>query len=157
MFYDSSGQMGATFGPKGDATLKDKIGTFPMPSPTNAGQFLPPFMGGSDLAVPTSSKNAAMAEAWIRAYTATPIEQQFVKGGFLANTKTLTSDDPLLGAFSDELAHTWFVPLATNWAQVEKDNITKTMLVAIATGKQTIDQATKAADQAIDKDLNATG
>jgi N,N'-diacetylchitobiose transport system substrate-binding protein len=156
MFYDSSGQATAVFGAKGNPAMKDKIGTFPMPSPTNTGQFLPPFMGGSDLAVPNSSKNPDVAEAWIRAYTSTSIEKEFVSGGFLANTKSLTSSDPILSAFSQELAHTWFVPLAPNWAQVEKDNVTNTMLVGIATGKMTIAQATKAADQAIDKDLNAS-
>jgi N,N'-diacetylchitobiose transport system substrate-binding protein len=105
MFYDSSGKMSAVFGPKGDASLKGKIGTFPMPSPTNAGQYLPPFLGGSDLAVPQSSKHQDWAAAWIRAYTSTDVEKEFVAGGFLANTNTLPSTDPLLSAFSAELAH----------------------------------------------------
>ncbi len=155
MFYDSSGQMAAVFGPKGNPDLKDKIGTFPMPSPTNSGSFLPPFMGGSDLAVPHSAKHANWSEAWIRAFTSTDIEKEFVDGGFLANAKSIVSDDPLRAAFSKELANTWFVPLAPNWAQVEKDKIINQMLVDIATGNKSIDEATKTADDAINKDLNA--
>jgi N,N'-diacetylchitobiose transport system substrate-binding protein len=155
MFYDSSGQMSAVFGAKGDPSLKDKIGTFPLPSPTNSGQVVPPFMGGSDLAVPKSAPHASWSKAWIKAFTSAEIEKQFVDGGFLANTKTISSSDPLLGAFSTSMAHTWFVPLAKNWAQVEKDKIINQLLVDVATGKSIAD-ATKTADAAIEKDLNQT-
>jgi N,N'-diacetylchitobiose transport system substrate-binding protein len=157
MFYDTSGQMAAVFGPKGDPALRDKIGTFPLPSPVQAGRPVPPFLGGSDLAVPAASGHPEWAQAWIRAYTSTPVEREFVAGGFLANCKTITSSDPLRAAFAAELEHTWFVPLAKNWAQVEKDKIINNMLVAIATGRQSIAAATRAADQAIDKDLNEPG
>jgi N,N'-diacetylchitobiose transport system substrate-binding protein len=153
MFYDSSGQMAAVFGPKGDASLKDKIGTFPLPSPTNKGKPVPPFMGGSTLAVPKAAAHQAWSKAWIQAYTSADIEKQFVDGGFLANSKTITSSDPLRKAFSDELDSTWFVPVAKNWAQVEKDKIINQLLVDVATGKP-IAQATATADAAIEKDLN---
>ena len=155
MFYDSSGQMSAVFGAKGDPALKDKIGTFPLPSPTNSGQVVPPFMGGSDLAVPKSAPHPSWSKAWIRAFTSTGIMQQIVDGGFLANTKTISSSDPLLAAFSTSMEHTWFVPLAKNWAQVEKDKIINQLLVDVASGKSIAD-ATKAADEAIEKDLNQT-
>ncbi|HEY2673093.1 MAG TPA: extracellular solute-binding protein [Rugosimonospora sp.] len=153
MFYDSSGQMAAVYGAKGDPALKDKLGTFPLPSPTSAGQPVPPFMGGSDLAVPKSAAHPAWSKAWIKAFTSTTEENQFVAGGYLANAKNITSSDPLRGAFFAELAHTWFVPLAKNWAQVEKDQIINQMLVDVATGKSIAD-ATRTADTAIDKDLN---
>lgn len=153
MFYDSSGQMSAVFGAKGDASLKDKIGTFALPSPTNSGQPVPPFMGGSTLAVPKAAAHPAWSKAWIKAFTSTEIEKKFVAGGFLANSKTITSEDPLLAAFSAQLAHTWFVPVAKDWAQVEKDKIINQMLVDIATGKS-IATATATADAAIEKDLN---
>ncbi|GIH15577.1 extracellular solute-binding protein [Rugosimonospora africana] len=153
MFYDSSGQMAAVYGAKGNPALKDKLGTFPLPSPTNAGQPVPPFMGGSDLAVPKSAPHPAWSKAWIKAFTSSSAENEFVAGGFLANSKNITSDDPLRSAFSAELAHTWFVPLAKNWAQVEKDQIINQLLVDVATGKS-IPDATKTADAAIEKDLN---
>jgi N,N'-diacetylchitobiose transport system substrate-binding protein len=156
MFYDSSGQMTAIYGPKGDASLKDKVGTFVLPSPTNPGQPVPPFMGGSDLAVPKSAPHANWSQAWIKAYTSSAVENQFVAGGFLANTKTIKSTDPLRAAFAAELDHTWFVPLAKNWAQVEKDKVINQLLVDIATGKKSVQDAAKAADAAIDADLNGS-
>jgi N,N'-diacetylchitobiose transport system substrate-binding protein len=156
MFYDSSGQMAAIYGPKGDPTLKDKVGTFVLPSPTNAGQPVPPFMGGSDLAVPKSASHPSWSQAWIKAYTSSTIENQFVAGGFLANSKSIKSADPLRAAFAAELDHTWFVPLAKNWAQVEKDKVINQLLVDIATGKKSVAEATKAADDAINTDLNAS-
>lgn len=156
MFYDSPGQMTAIFGKKGDPSLKDKIGTFPLPSPTRAGQPVPPFLGGSDLAVPRSAPHQDWSKAWIAAFTSSAVDKEFVAAGVLADTRTVTSSDPLQQAYTAELAHTWFVPLAENWAQVEKDKVVNQMLVDIATGKQTVDAAAKAADAAIDTDLNAS-
>lgn len=156
MFYDSSGQMTAIYGAKGDPSLKDKIGTFPLPSPTQAGQPVPPFLGGSDLAVPRSAAHQDWSRAWISAFTSSAIDKEFVAAGVLADTRAVTSTDPLQQAYTAELAHTWFVPLAKNWAQVEKDKVVNQMLVDIATGKQSVDAAAKAADAAIDADLNAS-
>ena len=156
MFYDSSGQATAIYGPKGDASLKDKVGTFALPSPTNTGQAVPPFLGGSDLAIPASAGHANWSQAWIKAYTSSTIENEFVTGGFLANTKDIKSTDPLRAAFAGELDHTWSVPVAKNWAQVEKDKIINQLLVDVATGKKPIDAAAKAADAAITTDLNAS-
>ena len=155
MFYDSSGQMAAVFGDKGKPELKDKIGTFPMPSPTNASR-LPAAVhgrlgpGGPDIrpSTPTGPRpgSGPSPRATSRSSSST--------AAILANAKSIVSDDPLRAAFSKELASTWFVPLAPNWAQVEKDKIINQMLVDIATGKSIAD-ATKAADDAINKDLNA--
>jgi N,N'-diacetylchitobiose transport system substrate-binding protein len=156
MFYDSSGQMTAIYGAKGDASLKDKVGTFALPSPTNAGQAVPPFLGGSDLAIPASASHSNWSQAWIKAYTSSTIENEFVAGGFLANTKDIKSSDPLRAAFTAELDHTWSVPVAKNWAQVEKDKIINQLLVDIATGKKPVADAAKAADAAIATDLNAS-
>ncbi|GAB1646361.1 extracellular solute-binding protein [Krasilnikovia sp. MM14-A1259] len=153
MFYDTSGQMSAVFGPKGDPALRDKIGTFPLPSPTRPGQLVPPYLGGSDLAVAKAARHPAWAKEWIKAYTSSERQTQFVASGFLANTKTITSADPLRAAFSAALAHTWSVPPAPNWAQVEKDKVINQMLVDVATGRPIAD-ATKAADLAIEKNLN---
>src|SRR5262249_17775047 len=134
MFYDSSGQMTAVFGAKGNPALKDKIGTFPLPSPTHSDQPVPPFMVRSHLAVPKTAAHPNWSKAWIQAFTSTTVENEFVAGGFLANSKTITSNDPLRAAFSASLAHTWFVPLAKNWAQVEKDKIINQLLVDVASG-----------------------
>ena len=47
-----------------------KIGAFPMPSHTT-GKYMPTFLGGSDLAIPVTSKNKALAADWIAAFTST--------------------------------------------------------------------------------------
>ncbi|BFU43312.1 extracellular solute-binding protein [Krasilnikovia sp. MM14-A1004] len=153
MFYDTSGQMSAVFGPKGDPALKDRIGTFALPSPSTAGRLVPPFLGGSDLAVPKASAHPLWAREWIRSFTSSDRQKQFIDGGFLANTTTITSADPLRAAFSAAVAHAWFVPPAPNWAQVEKDKVINQMLVEVASGRPIAD-ATGAADAAIEKSLN---
>lgn len=45
--------------------------------------------------------------------------------------------------------------MAKNWAQVEKDKIINQLLVDVAAGKKSVDDAAKAADAAITTDLNA--
>lgn len=155
MFYDTSGQMRKVFGKDGDAALKPKIGSFRLPSPTKAGGFLPTFMGGSDLAVPAKSKHHDWAAAWIKEYTSSAREQQFVDGGFLSNTLKVIPSDPQMKGYADGLQDTFTLPAAKNWAQVEKTKIVLTMLVDIATGKATVEQATATADTAIEAALNA--
>ena len=154
MFYDTSGQMKKVFGTQGDPALKDKIGSFRLPSPTKSGDFVPAFMGGSDLAIPAKSNHKDWAKAWIRAYTSAANQQSFVDGGFMANTTKITTSDPQMKGFVDTLQGTWTLPAAKNWAQVEKDKTVLTMFVDIATGKASIEEATATADKAIEAVLN---
>ena len=50
---------------KTDPSLTDKTGAFAIPSKT-AGQSAPVFLGGSNLAIPANSKNAAAAKEYIK-------------------------------------------------------------------------------------------
>jgi N,N'-diacetylchitobiose transport system substrate-binding protein len=156
MFYDTSGQMKKVFGKDGDAKLKDQIATFRLPSPTKADGFVPAFMGGSDLAIPAMSKHQDWAAAWVKAYTSPTSQQAFVDGGFMSNTPKIVTSDPQMKGYVDTLSATWTLPPAKNWAQVEKDKTVLNMLVDIATGKKTVEDATAAADQAIETTLNAS-
>ena len=54
----------------GNPSLASKIGAYPMPSHVK-GKFMPTFLGGSDVAVPVTSKNKALAYDWIRIFTST--------------------------------------------------------------------------------------
>src|SRR5437870_5675888 len=54
----------------GNPKLASSIGAYPMPSHT-FGQYMPTFLGGSDLAVTASSKNRDIALDWIKAFTST--------------------------------------------------------------------------------------
>ncbi len=73
----------------------------------------------------------------------------------IPNTTSLLS---LLGdnAFAKAASNSWFVPTAKNWADVESQNILQTMLANILGGKQSIADATKAADAQINQILNGS-
>lgn len=156
MFYDTSGQMKKVFGKDGDPKLKDQIGSFAMPSASKGSGTMAAFMGGSDLAIPAMSKHQDWAAAWIKAYTNDAAQQMFVDGGFGANTTKIVTSDPQMKGYSDTLKATWTLPPAKNWAQVEKDKTVLNMFVDIATGKKTVEDATAAADKAIETTLNAS-
>ena len=64
----------------GNPKLASKLGAFPLPSHT-AGKYLPTFLGGSDLAIPATTKNAALAEDWIRIFTSNATERQLATAG----------------------------------------------------------------------------
>src|SRR5439155_8478511 len=47
----------------GNPALANVVGAYPMPSHT-PGKFMPSFLGGSDLAVPVTTKNQSLAVDW---------------------------------------------------------------------------------------------
>jgi N,N'-diacetylchitobiose transport system substrate-binding protein len=124
---------------------------FVMPS-HNAGQPMPGFLGGSDLAVPVTSQNEALAADWIKDYTSTSSEQALKAKGNIPNATNL------LGKSVNEqaAARSWFVPQAAHWVDVENANILRNMLAQILTGQLTVKQAALAADQNIASILNET-
>ncbi|SFF24560.1 N,N'-diacetylchitobiose transport system substrate-binding protein [Actinacidiphila alni] len=157
MSFSTNAQLVQTYGTaKGDPKLKGKVGSFPMPSPTKEGSFVPPYMGGSVLAVTAKSKQQTMATEWIRDFTSTAREKEFLAGGFLANTLDLTSSDPERAGYFVGLEDSWNVPAAKNWAQVEKDLTIKQMLADIATGKLSVEAATAKYGKKMEETLNAS-
>ncbi|WP_371494404.1 extracellular solute-binding protein [Kitasatospora sp. NBC_00374] len=154
MSFSTNGQLVKVFGAEGDPALKDRIGSFPMPSPARAGQVVPPYLGGSVLAVPAMSRHQQWAAEWTRQFTSTEREKEFLAGGFLANTMKLTSDDPQRAGYFQGLEHSWSVPPAENWAAVEKANLVKQMLVDIATGTAGPEDATRDYGKKIEDLLN---
>jgi N,N'-diacetylchitobiose transport system substrate-binding protein len=142
----------------GNPKLAPKLGAFPLPSHT-PGRFVPTFLGGSDLAVPATSKNVSLAEDWIRIFTSGATERQLAQQGkVIANSTTLANvnaGNPQLAPFAAAAKYSWFVPLSPNWANVENAKVLQNMLAAIATGRQSVAAATKSADQKITKILNA--
>jgi N,N'-diacetylchitobiose transport system substrate-binding protein len=134
---------------------------FNIPSPTKAGSFLPDFTGGSDLAVPSGSKNQTLAEDWIADYTSNANEGIMAAAGDIPNTTSLMSD--VTGTKNTTYAsgqnNPFFVPEAPKWVNVDggTPNIIDTMLEGIAKGgcsASVIDQQAKSADQQIDTALN---
>jgi N,N'-diacetylchitobiose transport system substrate-binding protein len=114
------------------------------------GQALPGFLGGSDLAVPTTSPNKQAASDWIKVFTNTANEKALQAKGNIPNATSL------LGSSVNERAasRSWFVPTAKHWVDVENGNILRNMLAQILTGKLTIKQAAQSASDNIASVLN---
>ncbi|MEU2153977.1 extracellular solute-binding protein [Streptomyces sp. NPDC019396] len=143
--------------PKNDKTgrLKGNLQNFVMPGPS--GSSLPVFLGGSDLAIPVKSRAQGLAAEWINAFTGAQGQKGLVSKGNLPNNKTDLAplkSDPKTAVPATAAESSWFVPMAPGWGQVEKAQILKTMLQEIGTGKKSVDEAAKAADEAIDKVIN---
>ena len=115
----------------GNPSLANKIGAYPMPSRTK-GQYMPTFLGGSNLAIPITSKEKARAADWIAAYTSTAnMTTMAVKGGVIPNTTSLArinAAKPTLAPFAEAAKSSWFVPATPQWANVESANVLQTLL-----------------------------
>ncbi|MFF5298364.1 extracellular solute-binding protein [Streptomyces sp. NPDC013161] len=144
--------------PKNDKTggkLKTDLVNFVMPGPS--GKNMPVFLGGSDLAIPVKSKAQALAAEWINAFTGPSGQKGLMAKGNLPNNKTdlaTLKSDPATAVPATAAESNWFVPMAPGWGQVEKAQVLQTMLQNIGTGKQSVEDAAKAADTAIDKVIN---
>ncbi len=118
----------------GDPSLAKKIGAYPMPSHTK-GQYMPTFLGGSNLAIPVTSKEKARAADWIAAFTSTAnMTTMAVKGGVIPNTTSLArinAKKPTLAPFAEAAKASWFVPATPQWASVESANVLQTLLSGI--------------------------
>jgi N,N'-diacetylchitobiose transport system substrate-binding protein len=135
----------------GNPKLEGKIGAYPMPSHVR-GRFMPTFLGGSNLAIPVTSKQKALAADWIAAFTSTDNERRMaVAGGVIPNTTTLASvnaSKPTLAPFANAAKYSWFVPSTPNWANVESANVLQNMLSGILRNpRQTPALARRASDQ----------
>jgi N,N'-diacetylchitobiose transport system substrate-binding protein len=142
----------------GNPALKNSINAYPMPSHTK-GQYMPTFLGGSNLGVPVTSKNKTLASDWIAAFTSTANETLMATaGGVVPNTTSLSkvnASKPTLAPFAEAAKSSWFVPSTPNWANVESANVLQNMLTSILRNpSKTTDYAKKASDQ-ITEILNA--
>jgi N,N'-diacetylchitobiose transport system substrate-binding protein len=131
------------------AKYKGSTAQFVMPGHIK-GQAIPGFLGGSDLAVPGTSSNKALAADWIKDFTSTASEKGLQAKGNIPNATNL------LGASVNEraAARSWFVPTAKHWVDVENGNILRNMLAQILTGKLSIQQAASSAGDNIALVLN---
>jgi N,N'-diacetylchitobiose transport system substrate-binding protein len=140
----------------GNPGLASAMGAYPMPSHI-AGRFMPTFIGGSDLAVPVTTKNQSLAVDWIKAFTSTAAETEIAKAGNIANTTKLLSynaSNPKLAPFARAAKYGWFVPTSPNWTNVENANVLQNMLVKIATGRASVKAAANSASSQITRILN---
>jgi len=149
------------FNPKGGAAPKSfekKMGAYPMPSHIK-GQYMPTFLGGSDLGIPISAKNKQLGADWIKAFTGTQSETLIAKAGNIANSTKLANvnaHNPSLAPFAKAAKYSWFVPMSPNWTNVENSHLLKQMLTAILTNRKSVQAATKSASKQITQILNAS-
>jgi N,N'-diacetylchitobiose transport system substrate-binding protein len=159
-FIGNSWEWPYVFDAKGGGAPKSfekKMGAYPMPSHIN-GRYTPTFLGGSDLAIPVSSKNKSLAADWIKAFTNAASERVIAKAGNIANTTTLLNvnkTNPQLAPFAKAAKYSWFVPTAPNWVNVENANVLKNMLTAILTNRTSVSKAAHKTNSQITKILNA--
>jgi N,N'-diacetylchitobiose transport system substrate-binding protein len=141
----------------GNPSLAKKMGAYPMPSHT-PGRFMPAFLGGSDLAVPVTSRNKALAYDWIRAFTSTNAMRQLATiGKQIPNTTSLANvnaRNPQLAPFAQASKSSFFVPTAPNWVKVENARVLQTMLSSIFTGRASVKSAANRASEQITRILN---
>jgi N,N'-diacetylchitobiose transport system substrate-binding protein len=140
----------------GNPKLAPQMGAFPMPSRTK-GQYMPAFLGGSDLAIPVTSKQKELAADWIKIFTNSANMAGIVKAGNIPNTTSLvnlTKSNPKLAPFAEAAKFSWFVPAHKNWTNVENANVLQNMMTAILTGRKTVKQAAVDASRQITQILN---
>ncbi len=140
----------------GNPSLAGVMNAYPMPSHI-AGKYMPTFLGGSDLAVPVTTKNQSLAVDWIKAFTGTAAESEIAKAGNIANTTKLlafNASNPKLAPFARAAKYSWFVPTSPNWANVENANVLQNLVVKIATGRASVKAAANSASSQITRILN---
>lgn len=143
----------------GAPNLKGKIGSIEIPV-MNAGDTSKSFAGGSDLVVFKSTKNKDLAWDYLQLMGSDKYQTMWAEqtGFFPSNTDLLKAgtyqDDPLMKAFANQMANAVNVPSAPKWGAVEGASTITTMTQSILTGKQTVAEASKAAAQQIDAQLN---
>jgi N,N'-diacetylchitobiose transport system substrate-binding protein len=134
-----------------DTKVKGKLATAPMPE-------IPSFLGGSNLGVTQKSANKELAAQWIKYFTDAKSMDGLVKANALPNSTALldkaATDNPSLAAAAGAAKSSWFVPNAEKWADVEKSNVLKTMLTDILTGKKSVADGAKWADDQMNTTLN---
>ena len=140
----------------GNPSLAPDVGAYPMPSHVK-GRYMPTFLGGSDLAIPATTKDVSLAADWIKAFTSSDAERLIAKAGNIPNTTSLVNlnaSNPQLAPFAEAAKFSWFVPTTPNWANVENADILQNMLVSIFTGHKSVKSATTSASKAITRILN---
>ncbi|HET9170756.1 MAG TPA: extracellular solute-binding protein [Actinospica sp.] len=142
----------------GNPALAKDIATFPIPGAT-AGTVTPTFLGGSDLAVPANAPEAALGAEFIKYYTDTTSQTMLAQYAMPNNTTLMPTFEASSAGnkvAGQAAADSWFVPNTPGWTNVESQNVLQNMLESIATGKQSVDAAAKAADTQIATILNGS-
>jgi N,N'-diacetylchitobiose transport system substrate-binding protein len=140
----------------GNPGLKSVMAAFPMPSHIK-GRSMPTLLGGSNLAVPVTSRNRSLAIDWIRAFTSTENQRVVASAGNIANTTTLVGvnkNKANVAPFEKAAKFSWSVPSDPNWTNVEKAKVLETMFSRIFLGRASVKSAAQKANKEIEEILN---
>ncbi|MFI9628269.1 sugar ABC transporter substrate-binding protein [Streptomyces sp. NPDC052042] len=141
-------------GENGNPKLEGKLATAGMPGPN--GKALPSFIGGSDLATISKSKNQDLAEDWISIFTNAKSMEVLASKNILPNNEKQLEPlkaKPETAAIANAVPDAWFTPIAPGWAAVEKEESLEKLLLDILKGTSVAD-ATKKADAEINGLIN---
>jgi N,N'-diacetylchitobiose transport system substrate-binding protein len=131
--------------------LDGKLEVFVLPSKT-AGEPAPPFVGGSDLAIPLGSDAPDLAREFITLVTSTEYQTRLAEAGAIPNASALESaaeDNPILQTGMEAAAVGRATPVDPAWASVETaPNPLKDMLTQVLEGTP-IPEAAATADRLI--------
>jgi N,N'-diacetylchitobiose transport system substrate-binding protein len=141
----------------GNPDLAPVMNAYPMPSHIK-GRYMPTFLGGSDLAIPVTSKNRNLAVDWIAAFTNSAQMRTIARAGNIPNSTKLAAfavGNPKVEPFAKAAKYSWFVPTAEHWVDVENANVLQDMCSQIFSGRKSVKAATTSASNAITRILNA--
>ena len=134
-----------------DTKVKGKLAAAPMPE-------VPSFLGGSNLGVTEKSQNKELAAQWIKHFTDSTSMAGLIKASALPNSTALldkaAAENPTLAPAALAAKSSWFTPNAEKWADVEKGTVLQTMLTDILTGKKSVADGAKWADDQMNTTLN---
>ena len=132
----------------------DELGTFPFPSVSGSGT-QPSMIAGSDWGIAAKSQNSKLAVEWVKIAASSSIQEKYVYGsnGWIPNSVNLvdsimsSSDFPeQKKGFFEAAKNSKATPASPNWSTIEGDKSINEMFSAIATGSQSVQEATKTFD-----------
>jgi len=143
---------------KANPELENVTAAFPIPS-REPGRTAPVFLGGSNLAIPVSSRNQDLAKDYLKLLSSTKYQDMLAREGKAVpgTSKDISAleSDPVAGPMAKAAQSGKVTPATPKWAAVESgQNPLKDMLTAVLTGQKTVDQAAADANAKINQALS---
>lgn len=135
------------------------LGTFPFPGTSGKNQ--PVMLAGSDWGIAAKSKNAGLAQTWVKIAASEAIQShQIVGQGWIPITtqeiqKAVGSASATSRAFFTAAQNSKSTPAAAGWSTVEGDGAVQQFFSDVASGDKSIPDAAKGFDDHLDSVLNA--
>jgi N,N'-diacetylchitobiose transport system substrate-binding protein len=137
--------------PMVETAVAGKLAAAPMPG-------VPSFLGGSNLAITSKSKNQDLAAEWVKIFTDTKSMEGLIAAKALPNATNLldkAAADPAMTATANAAKNSWITPPSAKWAAVEDASVLQNMLRDVLKGTKTVEQGAAWADEQITTILNA--